>query len=250
MRLMGEHCTGKPPRGCNLISGGYHRVVINGGHRMISLARAASLLLVVVITGCQTTREAYYNAWEGIGYAKRERLVDNVKKAAKAQEEAKEQFTSALEQFKSVVNYDGGDLEKMYNKLDDEYEDSAEQAEEVKSRISSVKNVARALFDEWRGEIKEISDSSLRRKSENLFDKTKDSYDELAERMDTAAASLDPVLKGFKDRVLFVKHNLNAQAIASLKGTELELGKEIEDLVRQMEASIAEADKFIAELKG
>jgi hypothetical protein len=226
------------------------RLIFAGWRLPMTAFRLLTALVLIVLSGCQTTREAYYDAWESMGYAKRERLVDNVKKAAKAQEEAKQQFTSALEQFKTVVNYDGGDLEKMYNKLDDEYEDSAEQAEEVKDRITSVKNVATALFGEWRGEIKEISDASLRRKSEDLFEKTKDSYDELAERMDAAAGSMEPVLKGFKDRVLFVKHNLNAQAIASLKGTELELGKEIEALVKQMEASIAEADKFIAELEG
>jgi hypothetical protein len=60
---------------------------------------------------------------------------------------------------------------------------------------------------------------------------------------------MDPVLSRFKNRVLFVKHNLNAQAIASLKGTEIELGGEIEKLIKEMEASIAEADQFIAEIQ-
>jgi hypothetical protein len=67
--------------------------------------------------------------------------------------------------------------------------------------------------------------------------------------MDTAAASMDPVLTRFKNRVLFVKSNLNAQAIASLKGTEVELGSDINQLVKDMEASINEADAFIAKLK-
>jgi hypothetical protein len=71
----------------------------------------------------------------------------------------------------------------------------------------------------------------------------------MIQRMDAAAASMDPVLTKFKNRVLFIKHNLNAQAIASLKGTELELGNEIENLIKQMEASIAEADQFIQEIQ-
>jgi hypothetical protein len=68
-------------------------------------------------------------------------------------------------------------------------------------------------------------------------------------RMDSAAGAMTPVLKGFKDRVLFLKHNLNAQAIGSLKGTELELDAQIGALVKDMEASMAEADRFIAQLK-
>lgn len=211
----------------------------------------ASVLVIVLagITGCQTVRESYYNAWENYGgYAKRERLVDYVKKASAEQSEAKQQFTSALEQFKSVVNYDGGNLEKMYNKLNGEFEASAASAEAVRGRIQGVRNVGGALFEEWKGEIGQIKDATLRGKSQSLYDKTQISYNELLARMDTAAKAMDPVLDSFRDRVLYIKSNLNAQAIASLKGTELELGREIDALIKQMEASIAEADKFIKEL--
>ncbi len=207
------------------------------------------MCLFALIAGCQSTREAYYNAWENFGgYAKRERLVDYVKKASAEQTEAKEQFTSALEQFKSVVNFDGGDLEKMYNKLNKEYEACASQADAVRGRIASVRNVGTAMFTEWKGEIGQINDANLKGKSQSLYDKTEVSYNGLLTRMDAAAKAMDPVLTSFKDRVLFIKSNLNAQAIASLKGTEMELGKEIEGLIKQMEASIAEADKFLKEI--
>lgn len=208
------------------------------------------LILASLLLGCATTRKLYYNAWEGMGYAKRQRLVDYVKSARDSQEEAKQQFASALEQFKSVVNFDGGNLEAMYNNLNKEYERSASRAETVKSRIQSVRNVGDALFTEWAGEIKQIKDDpSLQQGSQKLFDQTKGNYNEMLARMDSAAATMDPVLTKFNNRVLFIKHNLNAQAIASLRGTELELGSEIETLIREMEASIAEADKFIAEIQ-
>src|SRR5687768_9576841 len=93
------------------------------------------VLFVLVLTGCSTSREMYYNAWEKFGYAKRERLVDNVKEARQEQVEAKQQFANALEQFRSVVNFQGGDLEKVYNKLNDQYETCESQAGEVKSKI-------------------------------------------------------------------------------------------------------------------
>src|SRR3954447_10950863 len=88
-------------------------------------------LLAPLAGGCQTTRTAYYNAWEKMGYAKRERLVDNVKAAREEQVAAKQQFASALEQFKSVVNFQGGDLEKVYAKLDKEYKSSDAEAGRV-----------------------------------------------------------------------------------------------------------------------
>lgn len=205
--------------------------------------------MIPVLPGCQTTRRAYYNAWERFGYAKRERLVDYVTAARDEQGEAKQQFASALEQFKSIVNFDGGNLEALYNELNESYEDSASQAEEVREKIVSVRRVGGELFAEWDGEVEEITDASLKRQSRELFDKTKSNYDEMLARMDTAAASMDPVLTKFRDRVLFIKSNLNAQAIASLKGTEVELSTDIEELIREMEASIKEADEFIAEIQ-
>lgn len=211
----------------------------------------AALGAALAAGGCATTRGAYYNAWEKFGYAKRERLVDNVKAARKEQEQAKQQFSSALEQFKSVVNFQGGNLEAMYNKLDKQYQRCEGEATDVRSRIQSVKNVAEALFKEWQDEIAEMkSDPSLQRQSRDLLQRTRGSYNDMIARMDAAAATMDPVLSKFKNRVLFIKHNLNAAAIASLKGTELELGGDVERLIREMEASIAEADAFIAEVQG
>ena len=212
--------------------------------------RPASILAIAaLLAGCQTARKAYYNAWENVGYAKRERLVDNVKAAQREQEAAKQEFTSALAQFKSVVNFNGGELEKNYDKLNASYERCATQAEAVKTRIGSVKNVAEALFKEWQAEIKEMDDDpSLAKTSQSLLNQTKDGYAGMIKRMDSAAATMDPVLKKYKSRVLFLKHSLNAQAIASLKQTEIELGNQIDKLIREMEASIREAEQFIAQV--
>ena len=208
-------------------------------------------ILAALACGCATTRNAYYNTWEKFGYAKRERLVDNVKAARKEQVDAKQQFSSALEQFKSVVNFKGGDLETVYNKLNKEYLRCESQAGEVRDKIQSVKNVATALFQEWEGEVQQIKDDpSLQRQSRELLDRTKGNYKEMIDRMDAAAATMDPVLTKFKNRVLFLKANLNAQAIASLSGTEVELGGDIDRLIKEMQASIDEADRFIAETQG
>jgi len=208
------------------------------------------LLLVAVFTGgCATSRSLYYDTWEKLGYNKRERLADDVKAARDEQANAKKQFTSALEQFKSVVNFNGGDLEAMYNTLNKQYEKCESEAGDVKSRVQTVKNVGQALFDEWKGEIAQIEDSSLKQKSQQLYDHTNQSYKEMVSRMDSAGATMDPVLHKFKDKVLFIKSNLNAQAIASLKGEELKVGADVDNLIKEMEASIAQADAFIAQIQ-
>jgi hypothetical protein len=60
---------------------------------------------------------------------------------------------------------------------------------------------------------------------------------------------MDPVLATFHDQVLFLKHNLNARAIASLDTTNNTLQADISRLIADMEASIKESESFIKSLK-
>jgi hypothetical protein len=63
--------------------------------------------------------------------------------------------------------------------------------------------------------------------------------------MKSAESKIEPILVVFKDQVMFLKHNLNAQAIASL---ETELGSiktDVSNLIAAMEKSINEANVFI-----
>ena len=208
------------------------------------------LILILAIScglaGCQT---AYFGAMEKVGIHKREILVDRIEETQESQEEAKEQFSSALEQFGSVVHFDGGDLEEIYNRLNDEFEDSEERAEEVRERIDAVESVADALFSEWEEELEQFSNPDLKRSSKRQLTDTRRQYSKLLAAMQRASNRMDPVLNTFRDQVLFLKHNLNARAISSIKS---ELGKieaDVELLVREMNRAIEEAGAFVATLR-
>lgn len=202
-----------------------------------------AILALCLLAGCQKT---YYSAMEKVGYHKREILVDRVEDARESNQEAKDQFANALDRFKSVVAFDGGELEEKYETLNTEYEASEAAAEDVRDRIESVEDVAGALFEEWRDEIGEYTSAKLRSQSQKQYRATKASYAKLIQAMKSAAAKMDPVLAAFKDQVLFLKHNLNAKAIASLEGELASIRADVDTLVKEMEKSIAEADAFIA----
>lgn len=196
----------------------------------------------VALTGCSSI---YYGTMEKFGVHKRDIMVDRVEEARDAQQDAKKQFANALEQFKSVVNIKGGDLEAKYNKLNAEYERSVSRAQAVHDRIAAVENVSDALFSEWKSEIKQYDSDALRRSSQQKLDETKAKYVHLIAAMKKAASRIDPVLKPLHDQVLFLKHNLNAQAIASLNDELISVQTNVDSLVKDMESAIAEADSFI-----
>jgi len=212
------------------------------------MRRALPLLFVglFVFAGCQ---RAYFNALERIGIEKREVLVDRVEDARDSQNEAKEQFRDALDEFSALVGFDGGDLEDTYERLDREYERSEDRADEVRDRIDAVHDVATALFDEWEDELDQYEDRRLRRESERQLRDTRRRYEDMLTAMERAERKMAPILDAFEDQVLFLKHNLNARAIASLEGTVAEIETDVDQLIRDMEASIAEADAFIEEMQ-
>jgi len=211
--------------------------------RLTVLALSLCLLLTL---GCQ---KAYYAGMEKLGYDKREILSDRVEKARESQQDAKEQFASALDRYKSVINFDGGQLEEKYETLKDEYEDCEGRADDVRDRIASVEDVADALFTEWSEEIGQYTNARLKADSQKKLTATKRSYAKLIKAMKRASAKMDPVLAAFKDQVLYLKHNLNAKAIASLEGELTTIRSNVDRLIKEMESSIAEADSFIKTLQ-
>ena len=200
------------------------------------------LVATLLLAGCSS---AYYGAMEKIGFPKRDILVDRVEKSRDAQNEAKEQFASALDHFLAVTKTDGGDLQRKYDELNREFTRSEARAQDVRDRIAAVEDVAEALFREWKSELKQYSNASLRRESERELDLTRRRYEDLMRVMRRAADRMEPVLATFRDQVLFLKHNLNARALASLTTTNRELEADITRLVSDMEASIREAEAFI-----
>lgn len=193
--------------------------------------------------GCQTV---YYETMEKMGYHKRDLMVSDVEKARDAQQEAKEQFKSALDRFTKTLNIQGGELQEKYDILNTEYERSEAKAKAVRERIASVEDVSEALFEEWAAELKEYSSDALRRSSQKKLTQTRTQYAQLIKAMKRAESKMDPVLVKFKDQVLFLKHNLNAQTIASLKNELISVEGNIASLIKELNASIQEADAFIA----
>lgn len=202
--------------------------------------------MALVGAGCSSV---YYDTMEKFGYAKRDLLVERVDDTRKAQSEAKEQFASALEHFLAVTKVDGGELQRKYDDLNKQYARSESAAKEVHERIASVEDVAEALFREWKQELSQYSNPSLRNESQRQLDATRRRYDDLIRLMRRAADRMDPVLATFHDQVLFLKHNLNARAIASLDTTNSTLQADISRLIADMEASIKESESFIKSLK-
>lgn len=212
----------------------------------VMMKKIILILTVLTLAGCETT---YYNAWEKVGVHKRDLLVDRIEDTQSAQEETQEQFKDALEQYRAVVNFDGGDLEKLYNKLNGEYEDSEKAAQSIGENINRVEDVAEDLFEEWEDELELIQNQTLRKDSASKLHETRYKYQQMMTSMRKAEKTVHPVLTTLRDQVLYLKHNLNARAISALKGELNTINSDVNKLIKDMQKSINEANLFIDQIK-
>lgn len=209
----------------------------------LSLLLATTLSVGALLSvGCQSV---VYSAYEQFGVHKRDLLKKRVAAARDDQKETQEQFKDALTQLKEITRFEGGEIERSYNALKSEYDGCVSGAESVRKRIRDIESVSAALFAEWEKELNEIGTATLRESSRRQLTETKQRYEELHRTLVSAEQSMTPVLAQFKDYVLYLKHNLNAQAVASLKGETAGIQTEITRLIEQMNRSIARADEFI-----
>jgi len=200
------------------------------------------LSTILTLSACST---AYYSAMEKVGIHKRDIMVDRVIDAKESQQEAQEQFKSALEEMTALINFDGGDLEEQYNVIQEQYEDSKEAAELVSLRIEKIEDVSDALFEEWQDEIEQISSTNLKRQSSSKLKETQRRYRSLIKSMQKAESKMAPVLSALKDNSLFLKHNLNAKAVGALQGEMVSIKKDVNVLIKDMNAAIEQSQKFI-----
>ncbi len=214
--------------------------------RLIWLSLCAAL--VATSGGCSSM---YYDLNEELlGRHKRDILRARVQDGREEQQEAQEQFLTTFELFKQATGFDGGDLEDFYNELQGEYDESEKKAAAVSERIGSIESVAEALFREWESEIEQISSANLRRQSTASLRDTQRRYQTLIGAMRRAESKMEPVLVAFRDQVLFLKHNLNARAVAALEGNVVEIEDDVAALVREMQTAIREAEDFVASMQG
>jgi chromosome segregation ATPase len=208
-----------------------------------------SLVLVFLCIFCFGCQSTYFAAMEKVGYHKRDILISRVEDARAAQQDTKEQFQSALEAFSALTGFNGGDLEDKYNDLKTVLERSEENAVEVHERIGAVEDVAEALFDEWQEELSQYSSASMRRSSEQQLQDTQRRCKTLIASMRRAEAKIEPVLTPLRDQVLYLKHNLNARAVAALRNELSNVQADVSRLVQELENAVDEADRFIAAME-
>jgi hypothetical protein len=212
----------------------------------LSVGRA--ILVGVVLLGAASSAgcdRLYYKAMKRVGFEKRDILVKRVKEARESQVKAQADLKTAMERLKEIVEIEGGDLDKTHDRLNQELQRSEDRARDVRDRVKGVRDVSRDLFKEWQDELGKYSDRTLRAESERELRETRRRTEALVARMEQVEKKIEPVLRPLRDRVLFLKHNLNARALGALSKELVAVSHDVDALLVDMQQAIGEADAYL-----
>ncbi|MEM7433051.1 MAG: DUF2959 family protein [Pseudomonadota bacterium] len=217
-------------------------------HKLILSLRAVTLLvLVVVIGGCASAK---YSALEKVGIHKRDILVDDVEDARDAQADTREELVSAYEELSTLIGHDGGELERQYDRLSKQVESAQDATDDLDDHLAAIDQVSNDLFEEWESELELYSSQALRNDQAQKLAESRQQFRQMRDSMQVARNRVDPVMAVLNDNVLYLKHSLNAQAVAALRGEAAKLEANVDALVRDMQVAIDEADSFISKMRG
>ncbi|MDH3747997.1 MAG: DUF2959 domain-containing protein [Gammaproteobacteria bacterium] len=214
----------------------------------LQIKRLATVCVALAtMSGCASVQ---YSALEKVGIHKRDILVDRVEDARDAQSETREQVVSAYEELSELINYDGGELEEKYERLSKDVDRSRDSVDDLDGHLSDIDRVSEDLFDEWESELDLYTSAALRKDQEQKLSLARSQFARMRQRMQKARDRVDPVIAVLSDNVLFLKHSLNAQALATLRGQSTILEGQVDALIRDMKVAIDEADAFIVRMRG
>lgn len=222
--------------------------------KLKALTLTALTITIMCVTGCQSAidkavRDTKYSAYEFIGVEKRDLFKKEVKNVKNSQEDTQEEFSDALERLQAIYKVDGEKLERAYKSLDSSYKDAEKSVADVQNNIRQLETVSGDLFTEWEKEIKEISARDLRMKSSESLLNTQKKYNSFHASLKKSESKMAPVLARLKDQTLYLKHNLNAKAVAGLQTESDKIQNDIKVLIKDMNESISKADEMMKDLE-
>ena len=214
----------------------------------LQITRVAAICCgLAILSGCASVQ---YSALEKVGIHKRDILVDRVEDARDAQSDTREQLVSAYEELSGLIGHEGGELEEKYTRLSKDVDRSQEAVDELDDLLEAIDRVSEDLFEEWESELDLYSSAALRADQEKKLGFARSQFASMRQRMQKARDRVDPVMAVLSDNVLFLKHSLNAQALAALRGQTVQLESQVDALIRDMQIAIDEADAFIERMRG
>ena len=199
----------------------------HAGFARVSLA----IVTAVAVAG-------FASAQQDEGVKQVEALVKASSSTVEAISLTKVQLMKTMDVYNALVAIDAKDRKKLYRDLQKEMENTQKRRAEIMTKAGAMTSEADTLFKSWEVSAAAIESPSLRARSEERLKKTRANFAEIGAAGKRATDLYDPIMKTLADKVRYLGHDLNADAVASLKPDSEKLNKDVEKLGRAIDDTI------------
>ncbi|MCK6460067.1 MAG: DUF2959 domain-containing protein [Planctomycetes bacterium] len=173
-------------------------------------------------------------------------LVAAVENVHKELDASKGAMLAAVQELQTVTAPDfSGDAVKAYEKLVDTVENSEDQADELRNRIEKMQAEAVPVFDQWTKDLEAYSNPEMRQRSQARLSAARERYDAVVAAVEPVLVEYEAINQSFRDHVLFLKHDMNPAALATIQDDVRRIAKDAASLDGRFNSGRAAAMAYV-----
>ena len=206
--------------------------------------RKSALVLTAVLLSTAVSAPA-----QEAGVKQVEQLTNKFGSTVEAITDARAQLVKTMDVYNSIFSEVAKDRKSLYKKLQNEMDTMVKRRGEISTRAEQTRIEADNLFVSWGNSLSGITDPDLRKRSEERLAKTKARYADIQATGRQADDAYAPVMKKLQDQVAYLGHDLNAEAVGSLKGDAAKLTGQVDELKKRIDDLVGSINKNIDALR-
>ncbi len=212
--------------------------------KRLPLSRTVAAVLVLLsIPSCAWVQNLVSGA---NGPADVNDLVDAVEKVNAELDASKQSMLAAVQALQKVTAPDfQGDAVKAHEELVDVIDSSEDQANTLRKSIESMQADAEPVFDQWTKDLEAYSNPEMRQRSQARLAASREQYDAVVAAVEPVLVEYEAINETLRDHTLFLSHDMNPAAVATIQDDVRSVAKEASDLDGAFNAGRAAASAYI-----
>ena len=178
-----------------------------------------------------------------------QQLVKKAGSTAEAITQAKLQFQKTMDVYNAVLADDAKDRKALYKKLQGEMETTEKRRADVLRADDEMKTDADIVFKSWADSTGAIASPDLKKRSEERLAKTKERCAQIQAAGHRVGEAYLPFMSTLKDQVTYLGHDLNAEAVASLKKDAAKVNAQAQEVTKRVDEAVATINASIGALR-
>ncbi len=183
------------------------------------------------------------------GHKRTDEHIEKIERASDEMKDLRKHLDKVFEAYHKTLREGTDKRRSSYNELVKALERCEEKTKELRKRHEEMDKQAEEYFKRWKNSVKDIKNADLEQRSEGRLETTRRRYREVSESWKGMREDYEPVLAELRDQIVYLGHDLNEDAVLSLKEDAAELEELASALFRSMEGFGSTADEYISGLE-